>query len=267
MTSDRATTAEAIPLPAAPTLRGALRTAISDFYFNSWRLVPANLVWGLSLGLLYLVALVFWPAALLLAPLLAFPTLGIFRIATLIVRGESVSFWDGIRACRHYFVPTLAAGVLIEVAGLVFIVNLVSGITGGDLIGLAFATMAGWGLIVGWLMLLCYWPLLTDPRREGYGLRGAFRSAGYLVVAHPVRLGALGLLLGLFFLVSAVAFAALVSVSIAYGALVACRYVLPAADRLEARLAAAGKHLAPARSVAETTQTLNESRPGGLSAG
>ena len=35
----------AVPkLPAAPTLRGALRESISDFYFNSWRLIPANLI-------------------------------------------------------------------------------------------------------------------------------------------------------------------------------------------------------------------------------
>ena len=116
-----------------------------DLYFNSWRLVPANLVWGVGLGL----TLTWcrwssgrrpwsWP------PLLALPTVGIFRIASLAVRGDSVSFWDGIRAWRSYLGPALTGGAIGR-SRLVLVVNLLAGLQSGDLIGWAFATLAGWG--------------------------------------------------------------------------------------------------------------------------
>lgn len=232
-------------MPAAPTLGGALRAAASDFYFNSWRLVPSNVLWGLGFGILYLVWLVFWPAALLLAPLLAFPTLGIFRIAALITRAEEVSFRDGIAAWRGLFVPTLTAGTMVVTGTLVLLANLVDGVTGGTLFGWAFATLAAWGLAFGWLWLLCFWPLLSDPRRPAWGFRRAGRLAAYLVIAHPMRLASLGIALAILLLASTVAFAALVTVSLGYAALLACRYVLPAADRLEVRLAHAGVRLGP----------------------
>jgi hypothetical protein len=233
-------------LPAAPTLGGSIRAAAVDFYFNSWRLVPANVLWGICLGALYVLALIYWPAAFVLSSLLAFPVAGIFRIAGLIVRGEAVSFWDGIREWRRRLLPTLLVGLAVVLAGSVLLVNLLGGLQSADLFGFAFATLAGWGLVIGWAWLLCFWPLLTDPRRDAWGLRDAARAAGYLVVAHPVRIGVLAVVVFVFLLVSTVAFAALVAISVAYAALVACRYVLPAADRLESRLAAAGVRLGPA---------------------
>ena len=63
------------------------------------------------------------------------------------------------------------------------------------------------------------------------------RLAALLAFAHPVRLGALALVLLVILAASTVVFAALVTVSVALCAFIACRYVLPAADRLEARLA------------------------------
>ena len=57
------------------------------------------------------------------------------------------------------------------------------------------------------------------------------------MIAYPLRILGLVVVLALVAIASVVAFAALVTISIAYGALVACHWVLPAADRLEARLA------------------------------
>ncbi|HXI80367.1 MAG TPA: hypothetical protein VNM34_06060, partial [Verrucomicrobiae bacterium] len=54
--------------------------------------------------------------------------------------------------------------------------------------------------------------------------------------AYPVRFGVLGLTLAVLLLASAIAIVALVMVSLAFAALVAARFVLPAADRFEARL-------------------------------
>jgi hypothetical protein len=56
-----------------------------------------------------------------------------------------------------------------------------------------------------------------------------------VVVAHPLRVGALALVVGLMLLVSTILFAALLSVSLAFCSLLSCRYVLPLADRLEGR--------------------------------
>jgi hypothetical protein len=62
--------------------------------------------------------------------------------------------------------------------------------------------------------------------------------AGLLVLAHPIRLGAVGLALAAFLALSTIAIVALVTVSVSFAALVTSRLVLPAADRLEASLAA-----------------------------
>ena len=64
-------------------LRTALRRSVTEFYFNSWRLAPANVLWGVMLVL----ALFAGPATIvgaLLIVLLALPTVGIYRMAALI---------------------------------------------------------------------------------------------------------------------------------------------------------------------------------------
>lgn len=224
-------------LPSASSLRGSLRAALSDFYFNSWRLVPANVLLGLGLILLYVVALV-WPlGAIVLAPLLALPTVGIFRLAALIVRGQPVSFRDGLSAWRQLLRPALVAGAAGVGAVVVFGSNFVTGLLSNDVVGWAFATFAAWGLVATGVAAVAFWPLLVDPARAHESVRRRSRLAGLLVIAHPARLGALGLVLAAILVASTIAFAALVTISMAYCALVACRYILPAADRLEARSA------------------------------
>jgi hypothetical protein len=80
------------------------------------------------------------------------------------------------------------------------------------------------------------WPILLDPARAAEPARDRLRLAALLVLAHPLRVAGLGLVLAVLVVVSTVAVIALVTVSVGFGALVASRYVLPAADRLEARL-------------------------------
>lgn len=222
-------------LPPAPRLGSAVRTAATDFYFNSWRLVPANLLWGAAVVALF-VATALLPLAALLAPLLALPTAWIFRMAALIGRDEPASFWDGLAAWRSA-VPVLLLGVAITGCGAVFFANIATGIVSGTLLGWAIATLAFWGLVVEWLLVWTAWPLLFDPTREGRPVRERLRLAALLVLAHPRRIGGLGLVLLAVLALSAVAFIALLTVSLAFAAIVAARYVLPAADRLEARLA------------------------------
>ncbi len=226
--------AERYVVPAAPRLAGAARSALSDFYFNSWRLVPANGVWGIGLlGLLFLSSL-WWPFLLLL-PFLAVPAAGVYRLAALIAREESAAFSDALEAYGGYLRPALLVGAAATVITAVLLVNLVSGLTSDSPLGWAVGTGAFWGLAVLSSWLVVVWPLVVDPRRTDMALGARFRLAGVLVLAFPLRFGALTLLTIVLLAVSTVLFAALLTLTVAYCALVGCRYVLPAADRFEGR--------------------------------
>lgn len=220
----------------APRLGRALRSAATDFYFNSWRLVPANLVWtAILVGILALAAVVS-ALALFLVPLLVLPTVGIYRLAALIVRGEPVALSDAFAAWRRFGGPALAVGTALLAVTVIFGANVALGLDRADVAGWTLATLAGWGLVAAVMAACSVWPLLVDPRREALSARARIRLALLLVVAFPVRFGALALVLGLLLALSAVAFPALMTIGVSYVALVASRYVLPAADRLEARL-------------------------------
>jgi hypothetical protein len=222
---------------SAPTLRGAFRLAATDFYYQSLRLVPANVAWGA--GFLAVLAIAFWlsPAlALVIAPLLCLPLVGIARLAAQIVRGDDVVLSDVTTAMRSCGLSALAAGVVFEVATLVAATNVVAGIAGGGAIGLAFAMLAAWGLAALWVVGLAFWPLLVDPARDATPVAARARLAGLVVLAHPARFASLGASVAVVTVVSVVAFAALLSVSVAFIALVASRITLPSADQLEARL-------------------------------
>ncbi len=222
-------------VPAAPRLLTALRESASDFYYNSWRLVPANVVWGAGALFLLFAASVRPLAVLLLAPLLALPTAGLFRMAVLIARGDSVALSDAFDAWRAYLRPALAAGVLFTVLALIFAVNIAVGVASNSFIGAMVAAFAGWGLLVLWTGALAFWPLLVDPRRAEMTIRERLRLVTILVIAFPLRLSALALTLAVLLVLSTIVFAALITVSVAFSALVASRYILPAADRLEGR--------------------------------
>jgi uncharacterized membrane protein YesL len=221
-------------VPEAPRLSRALREAGLDFYFNSWRLLPANGIWGLGL-----VAILVVPVGLIIAvallSLLAIPTAGIYRMAALIARGDSVSLWDGLRAYRDHLGTALVMGVATMLLLAVLVFNVVNGLSQGTFVGFALATAAGWGLVFLVIFLVTAWPVLIDPRREDLTVRQRLRLAVLLMLAHPLRVGALAAVVVIITVVSTILFAALVTVSVAYVALLSCRYVLPAADRLEGR--------------------------------
>ncbi|HET7026351.1 MAG TPA: hypothetical protein VFI28_01530 [Candidatus Limnocylindrales bacterium] len=223
-------------LPAAPGLRSGLRRALQEFYFNSWRLVPANLVWGAGLLGLYVVANVAPVLAIVALPLLALPTVGLFRLAALIARDEPAALGDAFAAWRRFGGAALVIGTAAVVALVVFSANVVTGVASGGVLGWGLATLAGWGLAMTGLVLLAAWPLLVDPWRAELGLRARLRLGALMVLASPGRLVTLGLLCAIILAVSTVAFAALVMVSVAFVAMLASMVVLPAADRLEARL-------------------------------
>lgn len=221
-------------VPDAPHLRGSLRAAGGDFYFNSPRLVAANVAWGAGLLLL-----AFAPVPLLIAvpliALLAVPTGGIYRLAALIVRGEPATVSNVFDAYRNFLGPTLLMGLAAVFTGTVFIVNLVNGFATGSMIGWAFATVAGWSLVILVTGMVVAWPIVVDPVRSDEPLRRRLRLAAILLLAYPVRMGALTAVIALIIVVSTVLFAALLTISVSFVALLSCRYILPAADRFEGR--------------------------------
>ena len=201
------------------------------------RLVAANLVWGLALALILLVGLVSPLLGLALLPLLAFPTAGVFRMAARIVRVEpGVGLRDIAWPYRHAFGRWLVVGIVAVVVVLMLVTNAVVGLAGGEPLGWGIATLAAWGLVALWCGALVGWPLLVDPDRAEMRLGERLRLAAGLLLAHPLRFIGLGLAMAVVTAVSFVLTAAILTISVSFVALVACRSVYPAADRLEPAL-------------------------------
>ena len=220
---------------AGPSLRRAIREALGDLYYHSWRLVPGNVLWSFT-ALAVLLAVIVSPLGVAALPVLAIPTAGLFRMTTRIVRGGSVSFWDAVGAWRTELGGTLALGAGLAVAALVLGTNVVTGLVSGTPLGWALATLALWGLVAAWPFAWTVWPIVADPWRAGWPFRERVRLAGVLLLAHPVRIAAMGVALAAFLAASTVAFVALLMISVAIASLVAARYVLPAADRLDRQI-------------------------------
>jgi uncharacterized membrane protein YesL len=219
-----------------PGLGHAVRAALGDAYYHSWRLVPANLVWTIVAVAVATIGLVS-PYGVVLLPVLALPTAGIFRVTTRIVRGGPVSFWDAVDAWRTDVPVTLGLGVTIVLVTVVLGANTVVGLTSDSAIGWGMATLAAWGLLALVLLLWTAWPIVVDPARARTPLRARLRLAGLLVLASPVRIALLAIGLTVFLALSAVAIVVFVTIGLSLAALIASREILPAADRLEERLA------------------------------
>lgn len=230
-----ATAEETYRVPDAPAVGSSIRAALVDFYFNSVRLVPANVLW--AAGLIVAVGLIFvWPfGGLIMVILLGLPTAGIYRLAALIVREQPVAFSDSIAAWRELLRPALLCSAAVVAITSVLAVNLAVGLTSMEPIGWTIGTLAGWGLLVTWAVTLLFWPLLVDPLRAGQPLIKRLQLAATLLVLSPLRVGAVLLLMTVVLVASTILFAALLTVAVAFIALVTTRYVLPAADRVEGR--------------------------------
>ena len=148
------------PASAGASLGGAARAALSDLYYHSWRLVPANVVWSVT-AIGVLVAVIVAPVGLVALPALALPTAGLFRMAGRIVRGQAVSFWDAADAWRNDVRATLALGVGLSLVAIMLAFNVATGLLD-----------------------------LRNPRLLGADRDLALRLDG---VADPVRSGSVGL--------------------------------------------------------------------------
>lgn len=220
------------------SLPGAIRQAFLDFFYNSIRLVPANVLWGLVLiGLGGLAILVGFWLAILGLPLLGLPLVGVYRLAGHITRGEEVVLSDVVTAARQQFLPALGFAAAAGWGLGLFAFNVVAGLSSSSPLGYAIAISAGWGFVALAIYTVVAWPVLADPARTGEPARERLRLAGYVVLAAPLRVTALTIIAVVLWVVSTIAFAALVTITVAFVACLSSRVVLPDADRLAERLA------------------------------
>ncbi|MFL5688085.1 MAG: hypothetical protein ACJ77I_03770, partial [Chloroflexota bacterium] len=101
----------------------------------------------------------------------------------------------------------------------------------------AFATLAAWGLVASWCLAVVLWPVLVDPERPDRPLTDDLTLALQVIFTEPRRMVRLALVTGLIVIVSVVLTAAILTVSVAFVALLGCRTVYPMVDRLEAQSA------------------------------
>lgn len=220
------------------TIGRALRQAATDFYFNSWRFVPANVVWGLGL-LVVLFLGVAWPPALVLAVLLAIPVAGLHRMAALIVRGEHAGFSDFLGGMRRFALPAAGIGAGAGAVAAILTINVVMGFEAGGPLGWFLGATALYGEVALAMFLVAIWPILVDPRHEATTLRRRLVLAGLVVIGRPGRLFLLTVVIIVLLALSTVLLAGIVLVAVGYASLVASHWVLPTADVLEARFEAA----------------------------
>jgi uncharacterized membrane protein YesL len=222
-------------LPPAPTLGGAVRAAASDFYYNSVRLIPANLLWGAGFLAVLFVYVYFDVLALLPALVLIPLTAGLMAMATVLVREKRLFFSDFVEGIRRDFWRNLGLGALQLAALVVLGADLLIGLQIPNLVGIFLAVSAGYALIIFWAYVLVAWPLLLDPVRRGEPATRQLRLGALLLLAHPFRVGAMALVILVFLAVATITVAGVAMFALALTLLVAAHYVLPAADRIEGR--------------------------------
>ncbi|HEX5013896.1 MAG TPA: hypothetical protein VFV72_07005 [Candidatus Limnocylindrales bacterium] len=234
--------------PRSPGIAASFRAAATDFYYQSIRLVPANVAWGLTLLAWLAFGLGAGPLiALITAPLLAVPYVAIARLAVLTARGRDVVLSDAVDAIRRFGLVALVAGALSALGFAILASNVIVGANLEGPVGWVLSTLAAAGLIGLWVYGVPFWVLLVDPDRDGQSVRAKARLAALLTAAAPGRLSWLAFLLFLVLVVSTIAIVALLTIAPAYSLLVASRYTLPLSDRLEDWLAAHGRAIGPGR--------------------
>ena len=209
----------------------AVRLAASDFAFNTWRFIGANLVFGAGLIVVVVVALG-WPPAIALLPLLGAPLAGMHRMAALLARGEPAALSDFVDGMRRFGLHAIGLAAAELLAGIVLATNAVAGFTSSEPTGWFVGALAVYGMVALAMFVVAAWPLLVDPARDAWHLRMRLRAAGLLVLARPGRLFVLTAFIAVLLVVSTVILGGIVLVTASFASLIATRWVLPAADQL-----------------------------------
>jgi hypothetical protein len=210
-----------------------LREALSDFFYNSWRFLGANLLLG-TLMVLVILAAVASPVALLAVLALVPVAAGMMRMATRLIRDGHTDFSDFTEVVRRPW-RILALGALQLVVTAVLVADMSIAAAWQSWPGTFLVVSAGYGLLVLWAFALVAWPLLLDPERESDGVRKRLRLAFVVLLAYPMRIALFALLIGALLVFATVAIAPIITFAIGLAWLAIARYVLPIADRVEGR--------------------------------
>lgn len=222
--------AAAPPRIEAPRVGECLRRAVRDFYEESWRLVTLNAIFT-GYVLVVLSVAVYVPAALVLlvgaGPLAA----AVVYAAVTIVDEGSLTYREtfaGLRRCwRRGLVLGAAVLAAVVVSGFALQFYAGSGPLAWPLAVLVLYLAGACGLYQ-----LLLWPLaVQDTERP---LRDALRDAGVALLRRPVATTGLGVAL-LFVNLLGLALGVLpfLTMTIAYSALAAARFVLRPRDEEE----------------------------------
>jgi len=207
------------------TVGGALRTALVDFYHQSWRLLILNSLLSAFVGATLLAALWVPPMALLLVlagPLAA----ALMHCAVTVARTDDLELRDALTGLRLHWRRGLALGLVVLV------------VAAAGAFALAFYARTAWPLavlvgdvlVVFGVLQLVLWPLAVHERT--LELRAVVREALAAVLARPLASIALALaLLAVNLAGAAAAVLPLLTLTVAYSFLAAAHFALPLGAR------------------------------------
>jgi hypothetical protein len=202
----------------------AMRTALRDFYEQSWRLVVLNSLLSIA-ALSVLVAASYALSALVLAVLLGPLAAALMHCAVRVVRTQELSLRDALVGLRLQWRRGLELALL---AGLVLVAGAIAIRTyaGSGSLGWPFAFLTAYVLAFFGVFQVQLWPIAIDERERP--LREVLRKSGYALARRPVASLALAFLLLLVNLLGlAAAVLPLLTLTVAYSFLVAARFALP----------------------------------------
>ncbi len=201
-----------------------MRTALRDFYEQSWRLVVLNSLLSIA-ALSVLVAASYALSALALAVLLGPLAAALMHCAVRVVRTQELSLRDALVGLRLQWRRGLELALL---AGLVLVAGAIAIRTyaGSGSLGWPFAFLTAYVLAFFGVFQVQLWPIAIDERERP--LREVLRKSGYALARRPVASLALAFLLLLVNLLGlAAAVLPLLTLTVAYSFLVAARFALP----------------------------------------
>jgi hypothetical protein len=218
----------------------ALRRAAEDLYFNSWRLVPANLAWAAVVAAVAIASAIWLPAALLVG-IAGIPLAGINRMTARLARDDRAAFGDFVDGARQMALPAAVLGIGATVLAVVFSSNVLLGLELDTPLGWFLTATAAYADVALAMVLSAAWPILADPGHAGRPLRDVLRLAGLLCLAKPGRVLQLSFVVAALLIASTLILPAVALVGVAFTSLVSARTVLPLVDRLEARRVAGAR--------------------------
>ncbi|MCP9484612.1 MAG: hypothetical protein MSC30_02020 [Gaiellaceae bacterium MAG52_C11] len=209
----------------------AMRTAVRDFYEQSWRFVVLNSLLSVAV-LSLLVAASYTRSALALALLLGPLAAALMHCAVRVVHEEELSLRcavEGLRLQWRRGLELSLIAILVFLAGTIAIRSY----AGAGSFGWPLAFLVAYVLALFVVFQVQLWPIAIDERERP--LREVLRKSGFALARRPLS----SIVLAFFLLLvnalgAAAAVLPLLTLTVAYSFLAAARFALPDDPILEA---------------------------------